>query len=94
MLAALIIVLVLAFMAFGIFGIVALFRMESKQKKAEKNADAILDETFDGRPDVAVKVHMQGLKYETYVIGAKNRGYKLANDGTTNGYGALIFEKV
>lgn len=94
MLAALIVVLVLAFMAFGIFGFVVLLRMESKQKRAERNTDAILDETFDGRPDVAVKVHMQGLKYETYVIGAKQRGYRLATDGTTNGYGALIFEKV
>lgn len=91
--AALIVLVVLLVMAFGVFGFVALFRMDGKQKKAEKNADEILDTTFDGRPDVAVKVNMQGLKYETYVIGAKQRGYKVANDGTTNGYGSLIFEK-
>lgn len=69
-------------------------RMENKQKKAEANADQILDETFDGRDDIAVHVHMQGLKYETYVLGAKQRGYKVAADGTTNGYGSLVFEKI
>ena len=36
---------------------------------------------------------MVGLKYDTYVIGAKQRGYRLLSDGRANGYGPVVFEK-
>lgn len=86
---------------FGVVGVVGgiilafvlVLRAESKQRKAEANAAQILDAEFDGRPDVSVNVTMVGLKYDTYVIGAKQRGYRLLSDGRTNGYGPVVFEK-
>lgn len=86
---------VVGLMAFGVLGFVLLTRVGRQQKTAEANADRILDESFDGSPDVTVKVNMGTLKYETVVIGAKQRGYKLAHEAS-NEYGphTLIFEKV
>ena len=65
------------------------------QKKAEANSKQILDEAFDGSPNVTFKIHMQSVKYETVIIGAKARGYKLMHQAD-NQYGphTLIFEKV
>ena len=93
MLAAVIVVLVVGFAALGVFGFLMLGGIERKQRKAEANADAILDAEFDGRPDVSVNVTMVGLKYDTYVIGAKQRGYRLLSDGRAGGYGPVVFEK-
>ena len=92
--AVLVIVLVIAVIAaLGFFGFLLLGGAERKQRKAEANAAQILDTAFDGRPDVSVNVSMVGLKYDTYVIGAKQRGYRILSDGRTNGYGPVIFEK-
>jgi hypothetical protein len=81
-------------MILGIFGAVLLGSVGRSQKKAEANADQILDESFDGRPDVTVTVNMSTLKYETVIAGAKQRGYKLAHQAD-NQYGphTLMFEK-
>lgn len=93
MLAAVIVVLVVGVAALGVFGFLMLGGIERKQRKAEANATQILDAEFDGRPDVSVNVTMVGLKYDTYVIGAKQRGYRLLSDGRANGYGPVVFEK-
>lgn len=78
----------------GIAGAIILTGVGRSQKNAEANADQILDETFDGSPDVTVTVNMSTLKYETFITGAKQRGYKLAHQAD-NQYGphTLIFEK-
>lgn len=64
------------------------------QKKAESNAEQTLDAAFDGSPNVTFKINMQSVKYETVIIGAKSRGYKLIHQAD-NQYGphTLIFEK-
>lgn len=76
-----------------VFGTLA--KVEGDQKKAEQNAEAILNKTFDGREDVSFPLNMRTLKYETVVLGAKKRGYKLTHEAR-NQYGPsmLIFEKV
>lgn len=86
---------IVGLMAFGIVGFFLLTSTGRSQKKAEANADQILDASFDGSPDVTVKVNMASLKYETVVMGAKRRGYKLVHQAE-NQYGphTLIFEKV
>lgn len=80
---------------FGLFGFWLLGSTSRSQKKAENNSKQILDEAFDGRSDVTFKVNMATLKYETVVMGAKERGYKLVHQAE-NQYGphTLIFEKV
>lgn len=67
----------------------------NKQKKAEENAPAILDEAFVG-DDVVFKINCVSPKYETVVLGAKARGYRLLNETATSSSGldkTLIFEK-
>lgn len=92
---ALIVIGVLALMTFGIFGFAMLFKIERDQKKAEDNSDSALDSLFDGRPDVTFKGHMGSMKFETVMLGAKDRGYRLASQGgDTNGAFTLIFEKI
>lgn len=82
-------------MAFGIFGFAMLFKIDRDQKKAEGNSDSALDALFDGRSDVTFKGHMRSMKFETVVLGAKQRGYRLASQGgDTNGAFTLMFEKV
>lgn len=90
----LVLLLVLGLMALGVFGFLLLGSASRSQKKAEANADQILNESFDGSPDVTVKVNMGTLKYETVVSGAKQRGYKLVHQAE-NQYGphTLMFEK-
>ena len=94
MLIALIGLAVVLIAAFGVLGFAVLLRTDSKQKKAELDAAAILDATFNGAEDVTVKVNMTTLKYETYVTGAKQRGYRLVHQAD-NQYGphTLMFEK-
>jgi hypothetical protein len=90
----LVIFLLLALMALGLFGVFLLSATSMRQKKAERNAQHILDTTFDGRSDVTFKVNMASLKYETVITGAKERGYKLTHQAD-NQYGphTLIFER-
>jgi len=78
---------VVVFMVFG-----GLIKVENDQNKAEKNADQILDAAFDRRSDVTFTTHMRTLKYETVILGAKARGYRLTHQ-SAQPYGALIFEK-
>lgn len=91
-------VLIVLGLVFAVIVVVVIFggvlKTESTQAKAERNADALLDAEFDGRPDVVFKINMVGLKFETVVLGAKQRGYKLVSQAE-NQYGpsTLIFEK-
>lgn len=80
---------------FAVFVFGGLFKVEADQKKAENNAEAILDAAFDGREDVTFQLHMRTLKYETVIAGAKRRGYKLMHQADGQ-YGphTLMFEKV
>ena len=58
-------------------------------------APSILDKAFIGE-DVVFKINMESPKYETVVLGAKARGYRLMNetDDTAGGEAkTLIFEK-
>jgi hypothetical protein len=74
---------------------VGLFKLEGDQAKAEKNATQILDQTFDGRSDVSFELNMRTLKYDTLVIGAKERGYKVASQALNQyGAGMILFEKL
>ena len=80
---------------FGVFGFLILRSVNKGQKKSESNATQILDDAFDGSPDVTFKINMQTLKYENVILGAKERGYKLVHQAD-NQYGphTLILEKV
>lgn len=94
MLIALIVLGVLVLGGFGIFGFTFLFKVEHDQKKAEDSAAAALDAAFDGRPDVTYPINMRSVKYETVILGAKQRGYKLVHQAD-NQYGphTLMFER-
>lgn len=70
---------------------------ERSRAKAEENAPAILDEAFDGRADVVFKVNMETPSFETVMLGAKERGYRLesqTNDTANGAAKTLIFERV
>jgi len=95
MLIALLVLGVVLVAGFGIFGFVLLFKVESDQKKVEKNAEASLDALFDGTPDVTFSGHMRSMKFQTVVLGGKARGYKLAHQsGDSGGAFTLLFEKL
>ena len=94
MVVLLIVIALLVLAGLGVFGFAVLWNSESAQKKAETNAEQILDDTFNGEPAVTVAVNMRTLKLATFITGAKQRGYQVLNDGTTNGYGQVVFEKV
>lgn len=80
---------------FGFFGFLVLGSVNKGQKKSEANSEEILDNAFDGSPQVTFKINMQSVKYETAIAGATSRGYKLVHQAD-NQYGphTLIFEKV
>lgn len=98
---SLMIILVLVLFGLVVFGVGAflvlggVLKIERDQNKAEKDSARILDATFDGREDVTFVAHMRTLKYETVILGAKERGYKLTHqsDGQ-HGPMTLIFGKV
>lgn len=80
----------------SLFGGGLFFLGERTGRKAEENAPAILDEAFDGREDVVFKVNMETPSYETVVLGAKQRGYRLSSESNDTASGVaktLIFEK-
>ena len=79
---------------FGWFGFLVLGGVSRGQKRAESNAEQILNEAFNGDPSVTFKINMQSVKYETVIVGAKERGYDLIHQAD-NQYGpyTLIFEK-
>lgn len=75
-------------MLLGVIGI------ESKQARAEKDAERQLDALFDGRPDVTYNLTMVGMKYETVVLGAKKRGYRIESQALNQyGAGPVIFTR-
>lgn len=91
----LLLLLVLMIAGFGVLGWWVLLHAENRQEAAERNAESILDATFDGREDVSFTVNLKTLKYETVVIGAKQRGYRLTSqEDTEYGPRALVFEKI
>ena len=95
MLIAIVLIGVLALAAFGVFGFWTLFKVEGDQKKAEANSSQTLDALFDGKPDVTFNGGWRSMKYETVILGAKERGYRLANQsGDAKKAYTLIFEKI
>ena len=65
------------------------------QKKAIANAPKILDDAFNGDADVVFKINMESLPFETVVLGAKERGYRLASQShQTDHAQTLIFERI
>jgi len=78
-------------LGFGLF-----LHGERTRKKAEDNAPEILDAAFDGREDVVFKINMESPSYETVVLSAKRRGYRLASETNDTDSGVaktLIFER-
>lgn len=77
------IAVVVGFLLFaGVIGYFSFAEGERAREKAEANADAFLADTFDGRPDVIVTINMRTPSYETVVLGAKERGYRLVHEST------------
>jgi hypothetical protein len=73
-----------------------LARDERAQKRAEASASALLDQAFAGQPTVVYTVTSQSMRYETVVLGARERGYQLLSESlnpTTNDR-ALVFAQV
>lgn len=90
----------IAVLVLGFFGVIfwvslgLIASTERKQKAAEARAPEILDETFDGREDVTFQINWTTLKYETVILGAKERGYALSHQaGDPKGAMTLVFEK-
>lgn len=76
-------------------GLAVIGKSERDQKKAESNSAEILDAAFDGRPNVTFNVNWGSLKYETVIMGATERGYRLAHQaGDLKTAMTLVFEKV
>jgi hypothetical protein len=90
-----IVVVILMFCAAGWLGLALFLSGEKSKNKAEANAPEILDKAFVGE-DVVFKINDLSPKYETVVLGAKARGYRLANETNDTAGGSaktLIFEK-
>ncbi|WP_284752637.1 hypothetical protein [Arthrobacter sp. efr-133-R2A-120] len=87
---------VLMFCLAGWLGFALFIAGDRSQKRAEANAPAILDKAFVG-DDVVFKINQESPRYETVVLGAKARGYRLANETNNTASGdvkTLIFEKI
>lgn len=91
--------MLIAVLVFGLFALVAIvfvgvWKVGHDQKRAEVGAEAALDALFDGKPDVTFAGNMRSMKYETVIVGAKQRGYTLTSQGgDPKGAFTLIFEK-
>lgn len=94
----LIVLLILVFAGLAIFGLFAfgvLGAVSRGQKRAESKAKPTLDAAFNGKPNVSFTINMQTLKFDDVVLGAKERGYRLAHQNINQyGAGTLLFEKV
>lgn len=81
----------------GLAFIGALFSMagaDKKRARSVENADAILDETFDGAVSVTYESTPRTLPFENVVQGAIERGYSLAGQTESpGGYKTLVFTK-
>lgn len=88
-------IVIFGLMAFGAFGIWAILSTERKRKKAEANAPALLDDLFNGEETVSVTLNFTTMKFDTVVVGAKERGYRLIGQAS-NQYGpsSAVFEKI
>lgn len=89
-------IVVVGLVVAGALGIGLFSYGERARAKAEDRAPAILDSVFDGSDDVVYKVNMESVSYETAVLGAKERGYRLvAQSDDVEGGAAktLIFER-
>jgi len=87
--------LLIGLVLFGLFGFLVLRGVNKGQKNSEANAEQILNSAFNGSKEVVFKITAQSVKYETVILGARKRGYKLIHQAE-NQYGphTLIFEKV
>lgn len=77
------------------FGIAAMAGVDRRAKENQGNAEAILDATFDGRPDVTFQITLSSLRFDQVVAGAKTRGYRLMAQSGADQYGmqTLMFER-
>lgn len=79
----------------GWFAIYLIVHTSRESTKAKANAPAILDEAFDGSDDVVFKINMVSLPFEDVMLGAKQRGYRLASQSKDTEHSqTLIFERV
>ena len=92
----------IALLLFGLVGLAlvvllvffGVWKVGKDQNTAESAAPSALDELFDGTPNVTFSGHLRSMKYETVILGAKERGYALAHQaGDPKGAFTLIFEK-
>ena len=75
--------------AFTLFG-----SADKKRAAAEANPEPILNEAFDGRPNVVFAINAETLRPETVILGAKARGYRVSEKiGNQYGVTSIIFEK-
>lgn len=92
-----VVMVILMFCLAGWLGLFLYLAGNRSQKKAEENAPAILDRAFTGdEDDVVFKINLESPKYETVVLGAKVRGYRLMNETNDTASGdakTLIFER-
>lgn len=91
-----------ALILFGLLGLGALIALifvgviktDRDRKKAETNSQEALDALFNGKPDVTFTGNMRTMRYETVILGAKERGYTLTTQGgDPKGAFTLLFEK-
>jgi len=82
---------------FGFFGLIFMGTMDSADKKVQRNAEQILDETFNGAETAVYKVATIGgtLKFEQVLAGAEQRGYALhAQNQEAKYLTTLVFKRV
>ena len=89
------IVLVIGLMIFGVGGFVFFGLLNAEDKKTQKNADSILDKTFDGSDTATYKVSsVGGLQFDQVLEGAEKRGYDLHAQNQDNPHlTTLVFKK-
>lgn len=91
-----VVVLVLLFVVGGFAAFALIGHQGRTRRRAEAAAPAVLDSAFDGRPVVVFKVNAETPSFETVVVGARERGYRLESQTDDVASGAaktLIFER-
>jgi len=63
-------------------------------KKTQRNAGQILDDTFDGKETAVYKISsLGGLKFEQVLAGGEQRGYSLHAQNESKGITTMVFKK-
>lgn len=85
---------VIGLMAYGVLGLGFFGWASSKEQRTKDQAPQILDDLFNGQPNATYRTYIGGLPFETVVLGAEDRGYKLTHDTDDRGVKVLIFKLV